>query len=119
MEVSGKLDGMAALILGDGHGTHSLGSWVGPIVGLKAMGKQKYFSLPGKTQFFGPTFCSLVTTPNVLSRFTCLLTGLRFFKVSRKKTVRTRGEHRSCDERIQNFSCKSWQAVDQLRHKRS
>jgi len=75
---------------------------VGHIVYLKAMGRQKY-SLPGKTQSFGPPFFSLVTIPNILDRLTCLLTDLHFFKVSRKKTSRTRGVHSSCEERIQKF----------------
>jgi hypothetical protein len=42
MEVSGQLHVLAALTLGNRRGTHSLGSCVGPMVGLKAMGRQKY-----------------------------------------------------------------------------
>jgi len=100
MDVSGQLHALAALTLGDRYGTHSVGSWVGPTVGLKAMGSQKYLFLEGKKQFFCPPVCSLVTIPNILSRLTCLLTDLHFFKIPRKKTGRTRGMHKSCEERI-------------------
>lgn len=48
MEVSEQLHALAALNLGDRHGTHSVGSGVGPIVGPKAKGRQKYIFLAGK-----------------------------------------------------------------------
>jgi hypothetical protein len=47
-EVSGELHAPAALLSRkDPPGTHWIGSWVGPRVGLNDIGKCKFLTLPG------------------------------------------------------------------------
>jgi hypothetical protein len=47
LEVSGQLHVPAALPPGKSPGTHFIGGWVDPRVGLDYMEKWKFFTLPG------------------------------------------------------------------------